>query len=571
MVVGGGAIANVYFNRYSFALRLSQQAYGEAFGASKVEMIPDPRGRITGLRLTTGDMLDRPLTNIVNVEHPYGEGRAVAQGAWQFSNMKIPGGLDLSIALSQRGVEVKGLKLTHRAPLGRAELWGMEFKAWTGADYPRLLDRLVTEAPKTLDFNHNLDFYYSMIGSSAHMTAYELGAKKVPSSGNKRREDAYRIEGVKKQATTPDEVVDEIVRWANGSIVQPNSLQGFLFAKMKEQFLFGTDIDTDILPLIDLIELNFGEAIAPFGVRFPMDAMVAGLIAPKLTAFRIDPLESVLAAGGKHKFEATPPNTNIVYTLDDPRRSGKLGDITLDGHYTAPEADQFDGLFTHVRVLAEHKQTGHRSAALVTVLKDPIIVNPLIDSTAGIARTLKAGFLGGGGQQLTWSIKKTGTEGSLSSTTGNTVTYTPSKNFGTDPNTIFVVDEVTVSNGKDSATAYIVNRKIDPVNVIAYTVNTNNTVRCQATVNGNDIPAKWKILVGPGDIDDSGLYTADTASTKRFVLIHSRATAETEFGTLVFEGYLILPLPLAKEDRVLPGTVEVSSAGEILREIRPMG
>jgi len=64
------------------------------------------------------------------------------------------------------------------------------------------------------------------------------------------------------------------------------------------------------------------------------------------------------------------------------------------------------------------------------------------------------------------------------------------------------------------------------------------------------------------------LYTADPASINRFVLIHS--LAEIEALDMKFSGYLILPLPLAEQGRALPGTVEVSSGGEIMREIRPM-
>ncbi|WP_447742007.1 hypothetical protein [Pseudomonas laurentiana] len=562
--------ARVWLNRYYVYFPLMEGGFKRTYAAKTYSCTPDSKGRYTNVEMIRGDINLKEIAVRTETVLIGDIGRLMCEQEWRFAPIVSPGGGRVVGTLDDTGFSIKGMPFDFKMNFDFYTFHGDDrfifwSKGWRGElwnflreEYPIIEDKKMLV---TADYSRgelpDIELSPLLLKDDAEST----GLAEVSDSGdpylNPADSDGYARYVAEKMGA-------HITDWLQGDEafrILSNHLSGILRADL--------EVSADLDKLADLVKFNFGEVIDIKKRSLVLDGDVIGDVNPVLTEFRILPLSVNLLAGATHTFKVSPDQEDIEWSLDDPGRSGKLGEISPDGQYTAPAAGQLDGLFRHVRIMAKHKKTGHKSFALVTVIKNALNVNPLIDSTSGIARTLKAGSLGVEGEKLTWSVKKTGTEGSLDKTSGSTVTYTPSTNFGTDPNVIFVVDEVTVSNGKESATSYIVNRKSDPVNVIKYEVNANNTVSCRATVNDKDQSATWKILKGPGKIDaTSGLYTADPASTMRFVLIHSLVTIPVV--DMEFAGYLILPLPLAEQDRALPGTVKVSSTGDIVREIRPM-
>lgn len=561
-LLDGSGEAKILFNRNSVVLAMCKDTIAAPFRASIQALERDEKGRVRKVLMTSAEI---PLSgDYLHYNTKFAGYEAIPQ--WGLEGPRLLGGQNLELTLDQNAFHLNGLKTRSDLELSVYEhRGGIEFMRLKGNPSGKAEGMLKERLPKTVPFNYDIDVHYPR-GRRGNFEFKPIGAvlserEEGPGSHSVDIDSEWEYEKYM------EPYVAGVMKHILGEEAREETL-----AWVKRWGEIDLGIGSALAPFSSFVNLVFGEMIKvnESGFDGEMNGVIAGAISPKLTSFTPLPLEQTIGANGKIQFSVTPANSNVVWRLEDASRKN-LGHITPAGLYTAPDASVIEGLFMQVRVIATDNTNGSHSYALVTVLKYPLTVNPLIDSTSTLPRKIKAGVAGDANQTLTWSIKKTGTEGRLDPTTGPTITYTPSKNFGADPDTIFVVDEITVSNGKESATSYIVNRKSDPVNVIAYTVNGNNTVECQATVNGKNLPAKWKVLVGPGEIDsDSGLYTADPTATQRFVLIYSRATLVTEFVTLNFDGYLILPLPLAEQDRALPGTVEVSSAGEILREIRPM-
>ncbi len=577
-ILSDGYSARVLFNRKSVLLPLIEKGLKSAFNAGAVSLLPDEKGFISKAEIKDWSIALRELSL---------DGEFVTE--WDRRKYSVWYGLDLE------DVELKGGRslvfdvkdsLTFNfdfgdpIPMSYRGVSGSEsFIELVGANVVTFMDDWVNKqfpvySPKML-----CNVTYNNMMQPPLVDIKMLGKAQVH-----KEVDANEAFTTNPQGTVWDEYRYTLLpaqldkSWR--SHVNEGRYKEPLLDKIKQKLQDQLFLVKDLELLSDLVKFNFGKIIDIKDVQLVMDGDVKGDVSPALTSFSVAPLMVTLTPCAQHKFDIIPQaeSGQVTWTLEDPQRTGKLGTITPEGLYTAPTADLLDGLFKHVRVVAKHKSTNYTSAALITVLKEPLTVNPLIDSTSGMARTLKAASVGIDGDKLSWSIKQTGTQGSLDKYTGSTVTYTPSKNFDND--VIFVVDEVTVTDGVNTATSYIVNRKSDPVNVVKYEVVQSNedgasspAVKCQATVNTKPVDAKWKVMLGgPGEIgEDSGLYTVDPTADQRFVLIHSRATVSTEFGDFVFDGYLILPLPLSESDRALPGTVEVSSStGEILRQIRPM-
>jgi hypothetical protein len=574
-LLSGGISARIIFNQDYVLLPLIQKGVVSAYNGTDFKLVKDEKGRYRQAGLKRG-ALKVPASTFQD-EMDIGQLLPlICQSEWAVDAMDLPGGEPLTLTLNEGGLTVEGLNVNAHIGVVFSKFTGTKafFFYLSDDKHEDFLKGVGEFFPLAEQHNYVARVVYSGDFSTApHVELIGVTNQQAASAAENQRV----AENSSRQAP---EFSEELDPWDRGKYLASGVKAKFDrggYSEMAKQQLsallarqFYAPADTG--PLVELIKFNFGEAIKITSVRLiDRNPVVVGEISPVLTNFTLDKLNVTVAAGEQYPFKVLPEQDQIDWRVDDPRSREEAGFISPDGLYTAPDKGFIEGLFTHVRVVAENKTTKNRSAALITVLKDPLIVNPLIQSTLKNTRKLKAGVLGDA-EQLTWSIKKTGTEGTLDKTTGRTVIYTPSSNFGDDSDTIFVVDEVTVTNGKDSATSYIVNRKSDPVNVIVPTVNTDkNTVQCQATVNNKEIPAKWKVLQGPGKIHpDSGLYEADTASSQRFVLLYSRATVATEFGAFVFDGYLILPLPLAEKARALPGTVKVSSTGEIMHEVRPM-
>jgi hypothetical protein len=318
--------------------------------------------------------------------------------------------------------------------------------------------------------------------------------------------------------------------------------------------------------LLQQFKLIFGQTIIPKESHITRCHTTFGDLAPNQLSFSIyDDIERIVLAGDSTQFKASTEVTWSAEAVGGGTVSGTIDSLT--GIYQAPT--NFEGNHARVRIIAKAKSDDFFSVAMVTVVKTALSVNPLIQSTQmDVPLKLKAGSALGG--DISWSIKQTGTHGSLSSNSGSEVEYTPGKDFGDDPDVIFVVDEIEVTLGNTSETIYIVNRNSDPMNTIkVQEVDANRgTAQLKAIVKNKERDSEWSILVGPGTIDSTtGLYQADNTATERFVLIQSAFDS----GVLgILYGFIILPLPLAEAARALPGTVEISPKGTVIREVRAL-
>ncbi|MDR2316968.1 MAG: hypothetical protein LBF06_11335 [Pseudomonas sp.] len=469
-LLDGPQEARVLVNRDSAMLLLAKDSISKTYRATLDSVDRDAKGRISKLNMITqgfdfqytGGFFFKDRFTWAETHAVVGAGRPSAHG-----------GQKMDVTLDATGLTITGLKVDSEFEMYRINHIGsQEFMRMNGNPHGKSETKMALELPIVVPFKYDLDIFYPRLGTVS-LGFNKPGERSVSSveGGSTDECNLYdTLETVGGIDSWTDLELDEYVERCISRITSEGADK---LAEVTRDSLTWTLSGVGSLQgLSDLVKLKFGEVIKNLEPVYTQELHgdVKGVIAPSLTNFTIFPLEQTIAVKGGLQFDVVPANDDLVWTLQDASRK-QLGNLTPEGYYTAPDASLIEGLFMQVRVTATDKTTGHHSSALVTVLRDPLIVNPLIDSTSGLTRKIKAGVVGDANQSLTWSIKKTGTEGSLDTTTGNTVTYTPSKDFGTDPDVIFVVDEVTVSNGEESATSYIVNRKSEPVNVIAYTVN----------------------------------------------------------------------------------------------------
>ncbi|WP_449431744.1 hypothetical protein [Pseudomonas putida] len=563
--------ASVLFDRRYVYIPATADTFLKVFHGNNKQFITDSKGRPIGLTLTSGSLEVKPaafktLTDVGELVP------TIAKMDWSVSNAVIQGGQSIRIEMSDSGMSVKGLSVNLPMKVSFVNFDGTAwFRSWMirGSEVEKKVFKKL-EVPIEFSVSGAVSVEYS---HTTGRPVVSIGGSRLQAADMRRLDAPAPVENTR--ATTAEDKPDETHIY-KAIVNNLNEWQesGYFYEQCEKSvtssLTYSLNLNVNHYDYLSkLLKLNFGESIVGQSAYMPRDGVLFGDINPVLTSFTVAPLEITLAHGQTHQFSVEPV-TAVEWALDDPAKSGNLGSITQSGLYTAPDAGNFEGLFTRVRVVAKNPTTGYRSSALITVLKQSLSINPLVDTTGGATRILKAGSLGVSGDSLTWSIKQSGTQGTLSSTTGAQVIYTPGTNFGDDEDVIFVVDEITVSNGQDSATTYIVNRNSDPLNVIDVREvdAVNRIAKLQATVRNKDYDSKWTILVGTGLVDEAtGRYTADKESPARFVLLQSAYDS----GVLgIFYGYVILPLPLSAQQRSLPGTVQVSSAGEILHEVRPM-
>ncbi|WP_024694115.1 hypothetical protein [Pseudomonas syringae] len=294
------------------------------------------------------------------------------------------------------------------------------------------------------------------------------------------------------------------------------------------------------------ISLNFGQTIVAEAMRAPRDIAAFGVVNPVMTHFAISPLEHVMGVDTSFTFATDPPGISVDWSIEKlPGDSGDRGAINTAGNYSAPKAGSFAETFMRVRVTATHRISGYHSSALVTVLANPLTVNPRIQvCDAGASVELAGG--GSGGARLTWSIKNPveGESGELHPGSLPDSDQTYQAKVIVEPPKTYVLDEIEVADGQARASAWVLVRLKTPAVVIT-TVGSASSgqVQLQALINSKPFTVAWSIaLNGPGAIDENGLYTVKSPTEQRFVLIFA-AFEHPQFGTM--EGHLILPLPLA--------------------------
>ena len=130
-------------------------------------------------------------------------------------------------------------------------------------------------------------------------------------------------------------------------------------------------------------------------VNFDYDLAVFGQVGPTLTALTLNELEPVVGRGDTFQFNTVPAINNVIWSVENiSGDTGATGTIDQKGKYTAPNAGEFPGDYTRVRVKAT--AGGNSSSALVSVLRYDISINPLV-------QIVGAGDSGGaGGGAVGW-------------------------------------------------------------------------------------------------------------------------------------------------------------------------
>ncbi|WP_082304587.1 hypothetical protein [Pseudomonas amygdali] len=325
----------------------------------------------------------------------------------------------------------------------------------------------------------------------------------------------------------------------------------------------------------DSIDLNFNEAIVPDVLRAPRDIAAFGRINSSGADFVVSPAEHLMVVDSSTTFSIQPPGANVTWSVERLQGDAQnFGAINGTGRYYAPEASLTELAFTRVRVTATDMNSNYRSSALVTIVTNPITVNPLIQvCDAGQIVELEAGSLGT--EEMHWSLKDPvpGESGVLegSALADGDHRYVAAHKV---PGKTYVLDQIVVTSGQASVSSWVLVKHQTPLLTVKVvkTVEVSEVlevakvgkpmdvvtiradqVQLQAFANAVALPGvRWRVGAGSGSISD-GLYTPDISSTDRFVLIFAEADHPV-FD--VMEGHIILPLPVggfAKELELMKG------------------
>lgn len=236
----------------------------------------------------------------------------------------------------------------------------------------------------------------------------------------------------------------------------------------------------------------------------PNDLVMFGEVGPSQAAYEITPMEAVMLNGETQQFAITPLGaTGVTWSIEsasgDPLFIGSI-DAT-SGLYTAPDLGNYQGSQARVRVIAT--QGGYKTYALVSVLKKTITVNPLVtvkvigeDPSDADKVTLTANTADGIPPK--WSLKKTGTEGTLDLEEGFSNVYTPRPYDEVED--AYVVDEIilTDSNGLEQRAIIVVNHAVNVNSAMTEGSATATTVQLQCKVGKDDVTpfTEFNVLLG---------------------------------------------------------------------------
>jgi hypothetical protein len=299
---------------------------------------------------------------------------------------------------------------------------------------------------------------------------------------------------------------------------------------------------------VEDVDVVGGSTLQTSHVALPFDQALFGQINASGASFSIVQQQPLVAAGKSLQLTTEPVRENLRWSLES--LSGSDGDPgridELTGEYRAPPAHAMDGSFNRVLVIASDTNTGERSVTLITVQSNPITINPQIQLCYHGQRVeLSAGQLDG--TPLSWSIKNPVPNESgqliVSTQPGGDHTYIAGSQVA---NRTYVLEEIEVrdSQGIETRSAWVLVIQKESLVTVKPVENSNlppGQIQLQAIFDGAPEAGTWTIKCGPGDIDESGIYTEDFTAKDRFVLIQVSVPI---IGRL-FESHLILPLPLA--------------------------
>ncbi|GAB7529473.1 hypothetical protein PS3A_18820 [Pseudomonas sp. 3A(2025)] len=302
----------------------------------------------------------------------------------------------------------------------------------------------------------------------------------------------------------------------------------------------------------ELFTLGFGQVLHADTVARPRDLAVFGHIDSLPGTFVLEPAQVLIKAGASQAFNVLPAVQGLAWTVEAlPPGAGDPGCISLAGVYQAPVAEAIEGPFIRVRVTASQAGRAFQASAQVTVLRESLTVNPLIQVCELDEQVeLRAGGLDPG--RLEWSIRNPvdGQSGRLTvhDDKGRTCTYTSTAQ--TVPGQTYVLDEILLRDSDGASRSVHVLVVLDlprlSLSVAPDAALAAGQIQLQAHVNGTSPQGvQWHLpLGGPGELDaDTGVYSIDSSATQPFLLVMARV--EIEAVNLVLEGHLLLPLPFA--------------------------
>ena len=292
------------------------------------------------------------------------------------------------------------------------------------------------------------------------------------------------------------------------------------------------------------------DTISLSSCELPNDLVLFGDVGPSQAAYEITPMEAVVLNGNTQQFAITPEGaTGVTWSVEsasgEPQYVGSINPVS--GLYTPPDLVDYQGSQVRVRVIAT--QGSYTTYALVSVLKKSITVNPLVtvrvvsESPVDSDKvTLTANTADGIPPR--WSLKKTGTEGTLSAEEGFTNEYTPRPYD--DVEDVYVVDEIilTDSKGFEQRAIIVLNYGVSINSAMTEGSSTATTVQLECKMNKQDMTSftEFNVLLnGSGTISDTGLYTQDQKLNEPFALIG----CNTSFAEMDFHSYILIPLPLS--------------------------
>jgi len=256
----------------------------------------------------------------------------------------------------------------------------------------------------------------------------------------------------------------------------------------------------------------------------------------------------MLAPGKRNAFPTVLVLHGLNWTIEAlPGAVGDIGRVDgATGEYRAPPLHAMGGKHVRVRVIATDA-SGQRSSTLATVLLGALTVNPLIRVCyIDDQLTFTAGTLGG---DLRWSVLDPEGEGRgtlAPSEDGKRCSYTAG---GLVPgNQTYVLDEIKVENTEagQSRTVHVLVRQRRPELAIEIVDQLpDGSLQLQGRVNGEvRAGVEWRLPIGgTGEIRDGRYLPPSSDADRPFALIIAKW--EIPGFDFVFEGHLILPLPLA--------------------------
>lgn len=150
----------------------------------------------------------------------------------------------------------------------------------------------------------------------------------------------------------------------------------------------------ELFPLTSLL-FHFPYITKLAEVSLAQDTVMFGHIAPGLMDFKVTDPFPVVAAGSTYRLMTSDPSILVVWSIRNVLGEHEpIGSVRL-GVYTAPTADQISG--AQVRVVVTATAGLKTAAALLTVVRNPVELNPLlefIDANSPPAR-LEVGTLSG--------------------------------------------------------------------------------------------------------------------------------------------------------------------------------